>query len=212
MLIVIGGVTLHGDSRHRRSETVTVGWNDEFNSSTNWKSFPVPNSPDISMPRRGSLRLRIGKGAVSSSGPFFWASAWRVAEVDSNRYPILAVNARNLKGPGWWDVVVQEWHDGRLIGQEMKTPSLDHAGVILFDLSKSIKPPKHAETHPGGTGEWTGVGEKTKEGRVQYRIRINIAGIKEGCSIEYAWLRFVRREDADRLSKNPRTQDIVVEP
>lgn len=106
------------------SDALVVGWNDEFNTDRNWTAFQPPNAPDISAPQRGVVRLRIGKNGMERSIPFFWTSAWRIADVDVGRYPILAVNARNLRGPGWWDVVVQRWEKGRPAGPEIKTPSL----------------------------------------------------------------------------------------
>jgi len=218
---------LGGAANPPKPSPLVVGWSDEFNQM-NWQPFPSPNSPDVSLRRRGLLRLSLGPGAtcVPKSIPFYWASVSRVVDMDTYRYPILAVRAVNLKGPSWWDVDVQGYYDpsdnntgflpfpslkgdtrspsqfgyqgprsgfSGLIGTEVRTPSLNHDGVILFDLEAQ---------------ERNGLQLTSRH----IRIRLNIAGTAPGGSVEYDWLRFVRREDAERLSTNPRISDLVVEP
>ena len=212
---------LGGTANPPKPSPLVVGWGDEFNQM-NWKPFPRPNSPSASLRRHGFLRLSLGPGAtcVPNSAPFYWASVSRVVDVDTSRYPILAVRAVNLKGPSWWDVDVQGYYDSSdnspslkgdtrspsqfgyqvprsgfsgLIGTEVKTPSLNHDGVILFDLGAQERNGLQLASH-------------------HVRIRLNIAGTAPGGSVNYDWIRFVRREDAVRLSANPRISDLVVEP
>lgn len=206
------------------SSALVVGWSDEFNQM-NWLPLPKPNDPDTSL-HRGDLKLSLGPGAtcVPSSVPFYWASVTRVVDVDIDRYPILAVRAVGLHGHSWWDVDVQAcqhpadgfppflspapvstmltsphgivpFQEGNwaLVGAEVKTPSLDHDGIILFDLQSEVKNGLVWGSH-------------------LFRIRLNIAGTEAGGSVEYDWIRFIRRQDADRLAANPRIRDLVVEP
>lgn len=210
---------------HKTRNALVVGWNDEFNTARSWTAFAPPNTPDVRIRHRGAVELRIGKGAIADPNPrpYYWATLSRVAEVDVARYPILAVCARHLQGPAWWDVTIQGWRDGKLTGREVKTPSLDHDGVILFDVSaqaaKGLELDSGANTgdvlrREGEVPAEAGSGRPALPGRrtQQIRLRINIAGTKKGCSAEYTWIRFIRRQDAERLRENPRIQDLVVEP
>jgi hypothetical protein len=199
--------------------SLAVGWSDEFNAM-NWKPFPKPNAPDTSIRHKGFLKLSLGSGAADdlNNAAFYWASVSRVVEVDIDRYPILAVRAVNLTGPSWWDVIVQGYGEENstadrlvleppppgsqerrdkvasgLVGKEIKTPSLDHDGVILFDLQAQAKNGLALGSH-------------------KIRVRLNIAGKQKGVAVEYDWIRFVRRQDAEQLRANPRIRDFVVEP
>jgi hypothetical protein len=176
--------------------TLVVGWNDEFNA-LNWDPRPRPNKPDISTRHRGLLGLTMGSDApVDPRLPFNWATVSRVADVDIERYPILAVRAVNLKHPGWWDVSVQGCVKGNgdpTLGKEVKTPSLDHDGIILFDLHAQVKNGLDAGTN-------------------RLLVRLNIAGPKKGAHVEYDWIRFIRREDTERLRSNPNITELIVEP
>jgi hypothetical protein len=199
--------------------SLVVGWSDEFNAM-NWQPFPKPNAPDTSIRHKGFLKLSLGSGAADDlhDAAFYWASASRVVEVDVDRYPILAVRAVNLKGRSWWDVIIQGYDEkngaangsaldpvrpgsaarrykaeGGVVGKEIKTPSLDHDGVILFDLQAQVKNGLELGSH-------------------KIRVRLNIAGQQKGVSVEYDWIRFVRRQDAEQLRANPHIRDIVVEP
>jgi hypothetical protein len=176
---------------------LVVGWSDEFNSKTNWEPFPPPHKPDVSMRRKGFLTLSLGEGAEVNPKPaFIYATVFRRAEVDVERYPILAIRAVDLKGPSWWDVTIGGYgKDGKpgLAGKETKTPSLDHDGIILFDLAAEVK---------------NGLDSSSRV----FRIRLNVAGVKKGGSVAYDWIRFIRREDAERLRSNPNVRELVVEP
>ena len=179
------------------SSALVVGWNDEFNSANSWEPFPAPHKPDISTRHKGFLTLSLGSGSEINPKPaFIYATVTRYAQVDVERYPILAIRAVDLKGPSWWDVSVQGYgQQGKpgLIGKEVKTPSLDHEGIILFDLLAQAK---------------NGLDISSRN----LRIRLNIAGTKKGGAISYDWIRFIRRGDAERLRANANVSELVVEP
>ena len=180
----------------QKGAPLVVGWNDEFNA-LNWEPFAVPHKPDISMRHKGFLGLTLGSDApVDPRLPFNWGTVSRVVEADTDRYPILAVRAIHLKAPGWWDVSLQgcQTTDPRTtIGKEVKTPSLDHDGTILFDLQAQVKNGLNTGTH-------------------RLLIRLNIAGPKKGTRVEYDWIRFIRREDEERLRSHMDIGELVVEP
>jgi hypothetical protein len=172
-----------------------VGWSDELNLPRAWTALTPGGAPDVFRPRRGVMGLRLGRRAVldnkiTAPYAYRWASVWRVATVDLDRYPLLAVRALRVSGDTWWDVTAQEWRNGSVGGREWQTPSLDHPGLVLFDLARE-------------TG-WAG--------KMPIRLRLNVAGLRDGGAVEYAWVRFVRREDAERLRKNPDAQELVVAP
>src|SRR5262249_15546336 len=149
-----------GDDGAVKAAPLVVGWNDECNNKNIWQAFPPPNTPDVSARHRGMLQLRIGKGAIPDPNPFpyYWASVSRYLEVNLERYPILAVRAVNLKGPSWWDVTVQGSEGGTtLVGKEIKSPSLDHDGIVLFDLQAQAK-------------------SGLEMGHQKMRLRLNVAG------------------------------------
>lgn len=182
-----------GDPK-KASATLVVGWHDEMDSP-NWPVMPKPHTPDISARHKGFLRLSLGDCAMEPSpAPFSYATVSGEAEVDVERYPILAVRAVALKGPSWWDVSIQgENRNRQAFGKEIKTPSLNHDGIILFDLAPHIK-------------------QGPEVGSRFVRIRLNIAGTKKGGSVEYDWIRFVRRQDLERLRENPHISEFIVEP
>ncbi len=201
--LLLGVATLRYVPDHARVPSLVVGWSDEFNG-LNWQPFQNPNAPDTSLRHRGFLNLKLGSGATPepNPAPFYWGSVSRTVDVDVDRYPILAVRAVNLKGPSWWDVIVQSYgasgdptqkEEVRLVGSEIKTPSLDHDGVILFDMQAQAKSGLELSSH-------------------RFRVRLNIAGTQKGGSVEYDWIRFVRRQDAEKLRSNPRIGDIIAEP
>ena len=211
VLLATGAISPSRSERNaaeKPGEPLIVGWNDEFNATTNWQTLPLPNKPDVTMANSGLLRLTLGSDAITNARPaFYWASMTRIAEVNMERYPILAVRAVHLKKASWWDVEIQAYEpdDGKqsendakvpghaLVGSEVKTPSLDHDGIILFDLQSQAN-------------------NGLKITARKFRLRISIASQSKGGSVEYDWLRFVRREDAERLRKNPRISGLVVEP
>jgi hypothetical protein len=167
------------------ARTVPVGWHDELNDIREWTPFPHPHAAEKLTPRDGAMRLRIPLTVEQQPAPsFYWATVHRVAEVDLDRYPVLAIRTLRLSRDTWWDYMLQEVQGGRLVGREYKTPSLRKPGLILYDL-------------PNSAG-WTG--------KKQVRIRLNVARVKPGCWADYTYVRFVRREDAEVLRRNPNLQ------
>lgn len=179
------------------STRLVVGWSDALQDTHEWRPLPAPNCPDVLVAHPGRLRLTLGSRARNYRGfAFNWASMWRTADVDVDRYPILAVRTVDLKGPTWWCLEVQGYGISQgepLVGSEVKTPDLGHAGLVLFDLQAQAAYGLELRPH-------------------KFRLRMSVAGVKLGGAVEYAWIRFVRREDLDRLRLDPDTGELIVEP
>ena len=170
---------------------VTVGWHDELDETREWTSFPPPNEVEKLTPRSGGMRLRIPlTDTPESAPPFHWGTVHRTVEVDLDRYPVLAVRTLRRSRDTWWDCMVQEVREGQLVGNEYKTASLRKASLILYDLPRE-----------------TGL-----TGKKQLRLRLNVARVKRGCWVDYDYVRFVSREDAQVLRRNPNFQPVVQRP
>lgn len=179
MVLSVAAAALAGSALAARPR-VAVGWHDELNKPRRWTAFPPPNAAEKRVPRRGVMRLRIPPAAAQDPAPpFYWATVHRVAEVDLDRYPILAVRTTRLSGDTWWDFMVQEVQDGELVGPEYKTPSSREPGVLLYDLA--------SETGLSGTRE--------------LRIRLNVARVTPGCWADYTYVRFLSRGEAASLAE-----------
>ena len=172
------------------------GWHDELNarSAPDWQwQWPLGHA-DVTAPRTGILRLTLGDRAqpdrVGGNRPYYWAAAARYADVDLDVYPILAVRAQALHGPTtWWDITVNEYLSGDQHGPDRGATArpATKPGLILFDVAQAS----------GLTG------------KKQLRIRLNVAGLEKGDWVDYAYARFIRREDAKRLMQNPDLQNVV---
>ncbi len=159
----------------------------------NWQWMPPLGHADVSTPRKGVLRLTLGDRAQSDSHnvkTYYWATSARYADVDLDLYPVLAVRVPALHGPStWWDVTINEYLAGEQHGPDRRA-ALEPAtkpGLLLFDVAQAA----------GLTG------------KKQMRIRLNVAGLEKGDWAEYAYVRFLRREDVKRLAQNPDTQTVV---
>lgn len=186
-----------GQSKSVRYDSTPLlsGWHDEFNSASarDWQWTPPLGHADVSAPRKGVLRLTLGDRAQAdghSAKTYYWAAAARYANVDLDLYPILAVRVLALHGPStWWDVTVNEYLGGEQHGPDRRAAlkSATKPGLLLFDVAQAA----------GLTG------------KKQLRIRLNVAGLEKGDWAEYAYVRFLRREDVKRLEQKPDTQTVV---
>ena len=185
----------------KQTEALATGWHDELNrnAARQWMWSPPQGRADLSAPKPGILRLRLGEQSESGQTPepaqraYYWASAYRYVTVDLDRFPVLAVRAVHVQGDNtWWDAIVQEYRGGTGHGPETRA-SLTNAqvpGLLLFDV-------------PAETG---------MRGKKQLRLRLNVAGLQRGGAVDYTYVRFIRREDAARLRDVPDLQSVVLCP
>lgn len=75
---------------------------------------------------------------------------------------------------------------------------LPERGLILFDIRAHLRQ--------------CGLSDAGSGGRQRLRLRLNVAGLKRGGSVDYAWARCVRREDAERLRRQPDLQAVLLAP
>lgn len=192
-----------------------VGWHDELGRVAAWTPT-AQGGADISQSRRGILTLTLGRTSVSDPHTFSWASVSRDVDISLDEYPILAVRALRVSPNCWWDAIVQASDGGRLVGAEYKSDSLPERGLILFDVGRILRTPRF----PGGFGRRPGIplrevpaSSDAGSGVHQHlRLRLNVAGLHRGGSVDYAWVRFIRREDAERLRRQPNLQTVLLVP
>lgn len=175
------------------SDPLLVGWHDEFTRAVVWAPFPGGNA-DVSHRLRGVVTLTLGASAASDPRTFCWGGVCQDVDVDLSAYPILAVRALRVSPDCWWDGALQSSAGGRPAGHEVKTDSLPEPGLVLFDVSARL----HSPAGPNG--------------KSRVRLRLNVAGPRLGGSVDYAWVRFIRREDANRLRRQPDLQNVLLAP
>ena len=185
----------------KQTQALAAGWRDELNQGAvrRWTWSPPRGRADLSAPKSGVLRLRLGEQSESGQIPepaqrtYYWASVYRYVTVDLDRFPVLAVRVVHVQGDNtWWDAIVQEYRGGTGHGPETRA-SLTNAqvpGLLLFDV-------------PAETG---------MSGKKQLRLRLNVAGLQPGGAVDYTYVRFIRREDAARLRDVPDLQNVVLSP
>jgi hypothetical protein len=184
-------------AQRRREVPLMVGWHDELNRDSahawNWNA-PLGRA-DQALPKRGLLRLTLGnhaqKDRLDDGRPYYWASAARYANVDLDKYPILAVRVPAVRGPVYWDVILQQYRNGESQGAAVRATAAEppKPGLLLFDV-------------PEGALHLTG--------RTTLRIRLNVGGTAKGGAVDYAYVRFVRRADAARLAADPDLQQVTL--
>lgn len=165
-----------------RNRRLAVGWSDEMSAQTRPLWTSVNGAEIAGTAGGGALTVRVGPTARGA----FRSAATRTAEVDLDRYPILAVRALDVSREAHWYVALEEpGGDARI-----ETPNRSSPGLIFFDL------PAQANL----------------AGKRALRIRLIVEGLRNGESAEFAWVRFVRRDDAERLRENPDEQRVRLVP
>ncbi|HZT43505.1 MAG TPA: hypothetical protein VFA07_15170 [Chthonomonadaceae bacterium] len=110
-----------------------------------------------------------------------------------DRYPIMAVRAAQLRGEGtWWDVSLREYLGGENHGPETRGTAANalKPGLLLYDVPKQL----------GLTGTQT------------LRIRLSVGALRLGGYVDYAYVRFIRREAAGWLQANPGLRHVLQVP
>lgn len=194
---------------------LVVGWHDEFSRPMGWTPV-VGGGADVSLHRSGVMTLTLGPSAAFDPRTFSWAGVSRDINVNLDEYPILAVRALRVSHGCWWDANVQALNNGHPMGTEYKSDSLPERGLLLFDVGAYFK----RTGFPDGFGprpafSFSDVSTSPRAafiGRQHLRLRLNVAGLKRGGSVDYAWVRFIHREDAERLRSQPDLQNVLLAP
>ena len=180
----------------QKVEPLHTGWHDELNETAihDWTWQPTRGRADLSAPKEGVLRLTLGDKSQEDhigKDTYYWATCARYATVDLDRYPLMAVRVLKVKGRGdsWWDVKVNDYKGGTVhgpdIGGTLKRGR--KSGLLFLDLTEN--------------GKLTG--------KKQIRLRLNVAGMKQGAYADYSYVRFIERKDRQRLEQNPDSQKVL---
>jgi hypothetical protein len=194
-LVIASSLITYAGASKFDDKPLQTGWHDELNTSAikDWSWQPPKGRADLSVPAFGTLRLTLGDSAQEDKigkDTYYWATCARYATVDLDRYPILAVHTLRITGQRhpWWDVTVNDYKSGENLGPDIGGGKHDtKPGLLLFDVKAN----------------------SNLSGKRQIRLRLSVAGLDRGAYVDYAYVRFIRREDRSRLEKDPDLQDVV---
>jgi hypothetical protein len=187
--ILLTGVATGGAGRHGRPHPITVGWNDELNALATWQPREGGMKADVFAERRGAMTLRLPHAPDGFPHAYQWGGVAGEASVDLGRYPVLVAHVLNVKPGSYTHLDLEQRDYAGKPTHVTVTPALQYPGVIVFD-----------------------VGEKWGTDVRRLYLRINVGGSLSGAQAEYAWVRFVRREDVARLRENPGWQAVDLKP
>jgi hypothetical protein len=180
-------VSSEGASKTKRAALV-IGWHDEMNDPAAWEPLGLENQPAAYAARPGALTLRLPRVPAGFPYAYQWSGVTRTAVVDLDRYPVAVAYVPHL-GEGSYAHLDFEERDyqGRAL-RTARSSTLQKPGLSVLDLGR----------------EW---GMQTQ----RVVMRLIVGGQLSGAWCEYAWVRFVRREDLPRLEANPGGLKVVSE-
>lgn len=152
------------------------GWRDELDDPRLWQPLAGVNAAIAAPGRRGALKLRMPPAREGFPHSYQWGGVTRTATVDLERYPVLVASIRSV-GEGSYAHLDVEERVG-LARASVRTPAVHGPGLSVLDLGKEWGP---------------------RRGRVH--LRLIVGGPLSGASAEYAWIRFVRREEVPCLKR-----------
>ena len=188
--VLCGGVVAKVRTRPHHTALV-VGWRDEMNDLSTWQSLGGINGPDIFASRAGAMTLRMPQVPQGFPYTYQWGGVTRQASVDLGRYPVIVACVSRVGDGSYAHLDVAEHDFGGKPVRALRTPTLQGKGLSILDVGQA----------------W---GPQTR--RVQ--LRLIVGGALTGASCEYAWVRFVRREDVAKLQAQVQTssQPVRLEP
>lgn len=113
-----------------------------------------------------------------------WGGVTRQASVDLGRYPVMVACVSRV-GDGSYAHLELAEHDfaGKSV-RTLRTPTLQGKGLSIMDVGQAWGPQMR-----------------------RINLRLIVGGALSGASCEYAWVRFVRREDVPKLQAQAQTSD-----
>jgi hypothetical protein len=155
------------------------GWHDEMNDLSAWKPLEGINEPDVFAARSGAMTLRMPHVPAGFPYSYQWGGVTRRASVDLGAYPVLVAYVSRLQQGSYAHLDLEERDYAGKPVRTLRTPMLQgkqDKGLIILDVGK----------------EW---GKETR----RVHLRLIVGGPLSGAACEYAWVRFVRREDVPKL-------------
>jgi hypothetical protein len=187
---------------------LTVGWHDEFNKLDDWAPW-TGGSFDVLRGDVGKLTVVLGKSSMYMQVfKDYRAGVYRDIDVDLDHYPIVAVRAVGFQKAGQWDVQVMQYRepnapDSRDVSKGGGIPIPGNPQRLAADLVGESK------GHKGPDLVFMEVKAlPSARGKKHVRLMLNLSGPQQQGYVEFAWVRFIRKEDVRRLRANPRLSDI----
>jgi hypothetical protein len=188
-LLLLTGVFVRSEGATRKKPAApVVGWHDEMNDPAAWELLGLENQPAVYAARPGALTLRLPHVPAGFPYAYQWSGVTRTAVVDLDRYPVAVAYVPRLGDGSYAHLDFEERdYQGRTL-RTARSSTLQKPGLSVLDLGK----------------EW---GMQTQ----RVVMRLIVGGQLSGAWCEYAWVRFVRREDLPRLEANPGGLKVVSE-
>ncbi len=160
-----------------RQGPIMLGWNDEFNSSSQWHSLEVDNRVGVA---EGKGKVKLVLGPVPKDWPwqYQWSGLQQDIRIDISRYSYLLAKVDDIYGYAHLDIEVLNAEKKPV--KSFRTSTLQKAGISFIDLSSQLDPAVYS-----------------------LRIRLIVGGANTGCSATYDWIRFTSSADGPFLQAHP---------
>ena len=190
-LVLVGGMTCSAVVARPRTRhaALVVGWHDEMNDLSTWQSLGGINGPDIFAARAGAMTLRLPQVPQGYPYTYQWGGVTRQASVDLGRYPVLVACVSRVGDGSYAHLELEERDFSGKSVRTLRAPTLQGKGLSVMDVGQA----------------W---GPQTR----RINLRLIVGGALSGTSCEYAWVRFVRREDVAKLQAQTSDQQVRLEP
>lgn len=201
----------HSVRQGMQHKPLIVGWHDEFNTSQGWSPWTA-GGKDILSQRYGALRVTLGNTSMfMKEFGHYRAGVWQDFDVDLNRYPLLAVRVTRFEAGSSWDINLFEYRDpnapdARDITHGGGIPVPGNPQGLAADIVANSSGRYRAEMIFVDVQENT----RRKPGKSHVRLLLNLSGPQKGAFADYAWARFIRREDVERMRNNPTSRNLPV--
>ena len=208
LMVVAGAVTAQTATGHHRP--LVVGWHDEFNMLDNWAPWTAFGSFDILRGDVGKLTVVMGKTAMRDVNfNNYRAGVYQDFDVDLAKYSVVAIHVLRMQNAATWDAQVGEYRDEAL----PEAHDTSHGGGVARpgnpkQLVMDSIGDCGAQHKPGLVFISLSPTPYGSQGRQHVRLLLNANGPRQSY-VEYAWVRFIRREDVERLRSHPEPALIV---
>ncbi len=208
LMVVAGAVTAQTAAGHHRP--LVVGWHDEFNMLDNWAPWTAFGSFDILRGDVGKLTVVMGKTAMRDANfNNYRAGVYQDFDVDLAKYPVVAIHVLRMQNAATWDAQVGEYRDEAL----PEAHDTSHGGGVARpgnpkQLVMDSIGDCGAQQKPGLVFISLSPTSYGSKGRQHVRLLLNANGPRQSY-VDFAWVRFIRREDVAHLRSHPETALVV---
>ncbi len=167
-----------------------AGWRDEMNEPLAWRPVSPPDRLRVEMAAKepGAVSLTLPRVPDGWPYSYQWGAAEREAAVDLARFPVLVARVTRVSENGYAHLEVGT---GAAAEKPVRSETQTAPGLIVTDVARALS------------------GGAAFAGRQRLALRLIAGGANAGASCDYAYVRFVSREDAARLRENPDRQEVV---